>query len=102
MRLTAKRQPLLLGGGVLAGDKALTNRARQAVHGKAASRFAAAIEARNHRAIHVDHLAARVDAQSGAGVVDPRPRPSPKKRPPGELVTGGRLAKIRIPSGIDE
>src|SRR6202035_1982599 len=48
------------------GDESLTHRARQAVHGKAAGRLAAAIKPRDHLAVHVDHLAARIDAQAGA------------------------------------
>src|SRR5262249_52316631 len=84
------------------GNKALTNCTRQAMHGKAAGRFAAAIEAGNRGPVHVDDLAARVDAQPGAGVMEHRRRPGRIKRRFFDSVARSRLAKIRILAGIDE
>jgi len=54
---------------VAAGQDALAQAARETVQAEAARRLAAAVEAGDHRAAHVHDLAARIDAQAGAAVV---------------------------------
>src|ERR1700733_675713 len=88
--------------GISSGDVSLAYRARQAVHGKATGRLTAAIKSGDHLAVHVDHLAARIDAEPGAGVVDHRSRPCRIKRWLGNLVERLWLAEVGILAGIDE
>ena len=74
----------------------------QAVLAKAAGRFAAAIKARDDFAVHVDHLAVRIDAQAGAGVMHDRRRPGGIERRLGDLVQRLGLAEIVVDAGIDK
>src|SRR5215472_2538803 len=61
-----------LGMCISAGDKTLRGAARQTVHAEPAGRLAAAVETGDHLAVHIDHLAAAVDPQSRACVVEDR------------------------------
>ena len=66
------RVPRCRGGGGSAGDVALASGAGDPVLAEAAGRLAAAIEAGDDLAVHVDDLAGGIDAQAGARVVNDR------------------------------
>jgi hypothetical protein len=55
-----------------AGDVPLTNRTGQAMQAEAPGGFVAAIEAGDHLAMQIHHLAVAIDPQPGAAVVRPQ------------------------------
>src|SRR5208282_6894120 len=88
--------------GILSGDKSLADSARQAVHGKAARRLAAAVKSGNHLAVRGGDLAARVDAQARARVVDDRRRPCRVERRLLDFAERLWLAEVIVLARLDE
>ena len=82
-----------------AGDKSLAGAARQAVHAETAGGFAARVEAGDHLAPQIHHLAARVDAQAGARVVQHRRAPGGVERRFGDRMERTRFAEIIVALG---
>jgi hypothetical protein len=66
---------------------------------EAASRFAAAIKAQDDPAIHVDHLAFGIDAQSGTGVVHDGRRPGGVE-PRQDTAEGWKIFGLPVHMGI--
>src|SRR6202034_4929267 len=89
-------------GGISSGDKTLADSARQAVQAQSARRLAAAVKSGDCGAIHVEHLASRVDAQTRAGVVDDRRRPGGKERRRFDFVARLWLTELCVHAGFDK
>ena len=83
-----------LGCGVATGDQALDHATCKAVLAETASGFSAAIQARDDRALHVDHLAVGVDTQACAGIVRHGGGPCGVERRRRDLVARLRLAEV--------
>jgi hypothetical protein len=67
---------------------------------EATGRFAAAVQARNHLALHVHHLTPGVDPEASARVVHQRRGPGSVKRWRLDPILGAVLAEIHIRTSV--
>src|SRR5580692_100048 len=87
---------------VTPGDVALAGGTRQAVLTEPARRLAAAIQAGDDFTVQIHHLAMRVDAQSGAGVMQHWRGPCGMEGRGDDFVERSGLVEVLINAAVDE
>src|SRR4030095_2874707 len=89
-------------GRIPAGNAAEDRASAQAMLSEAPLRFACAIEAWYHLALHVQDLRLRVGPETGERIVDDRRRPRRVKRGLLDLVSCERLLEVCIDACVHE